>query len=660
MKLNVPGLRYKVDCELIPSDNGRLFLKFGWCPELQKEIKESCEDAKWHGFDPNPVKMWSIPVTTRNQNVLKYLSGVNIYAQYDKPLVDISHIIKKYKVIKNRFNGEEKETYGHQFDFVQHNISYLQDIWAGEMGTGKTLAAMIAMQEAEYKNEEYLWIGTKGSLRSTAYEFRKWEGFTITPRFINYEKLRDLVETWKSGTPAPRFVVIDESSRVKNRESQRSKAVKHISDSMRKEYGLDFHLIEMSGSPAPKNPADWWNQCEIAYPGFLREGNPKKFMERLALSEQNESLAGGRYSTILTWWDDERKCAKCGEFKEKHSLDDDHIFKPSVNEVAKLYERMKGLVIVKLKKDCLKFLPEKRYEQIVCPPTQSTLRTAKVLAKTARNVMTQMTILREYSDGFLYEEKPDGFNICPTCNGTKKRFQFYIPDDPTGQMHDVQPSDDVIYEKREIDCTICDLEGRVPKYVVTTRQIPSPKEDALNDLLENHEDVGRVVIYGAFTGTIDRVVDICCRQGWTVLRVDGRGWSMFNCDGSIINNDDIPVDINGDRYIHAFQEMKEVFPRIAFVGQPGAAGMGLTLTASPSIIYYSNDFNAESRIQSEDRIHRPGMDLNRGATIYDIIHLPTDSYILDNLKKKKEMQSLTMGEIEAVLTAREENEERVL
>ena len=77
--------------------------------------------------------------------------------------------------------------------------------------------------------------------------------------------------------------------------------------------------------------------------------------------------------------------------------------------------------------------------------------------------------------------------------------------------------------------------------------------------------------------------------------------------------------------------------------------MGLTLTASPSIVYFSNDFNAESRIQSEDRIHRPGMDVNRGATIYDLIHLPTDRTVLDNLRAKRVLQDMTLGSLNEAL-----------
>ena len=47
--------------------------------------------------------------------------------------------------------------------------------------------------------------------------------------------------------------------------------------------------------------------------------------------------------------------------------------------MAYLYERLKGLVIIKHKKDCLN-LPEKRYRKIVCKPSPSTLRVAEAIA----------------------------------------------------------------------------------------------------------------------------------------------------------------------------------------------------------------------------------------------------------------------------------------
>jgi hypothetical protein len=72
------------------------------------------------------------------------------------------------------------------------------------------------------------------------------------------------------------------------------------------------------------------------------------------------------------------------------------------------------------------------------------------------------------------------------------------------------------------------------------------------------------------------------------------------------------------------------------------------LTASDTIVYYSNDFNAESRIQSEDRIHRPG---SRGANIVDFLHLPIDQLVLDNLKKKRDLQKMTMNDFDKAIDA---------
>ena len=62
----------------------------------------------------------------------------------------------------------------------------------------------------------------------------------------------------------------------------------------------------------------------------------------------------------------------------------------------------------------------------------------------------------------------------------------------------------------------------------------------------------------------------------------------------------------------------------------------------------ANPFDADDRMQSEDRGHRPGMDLNKGLTIVDLIHLPSDQLVLDNLKKKVKLQSLTLDDISKV------------
>jgi SNF2 family DNA or RNA helicase len=54
-----------------------------------------------------------------------------------------------------------------------------------------------------------------------------------------------------------------------------------------------------------------------------------------------------------------------------------------------------------------------------------------------------------------------------------------------------------------------------------------------------------------------------------------------------------------------------------FIANPAVAGLGLTLTAADTMIYFSNSFNAEDRWQSEDRAHRIGQHYN--LTIIDLV-----------------------------------------
>lgn len=71
-----------------------------------------------------------------------------------------------------------------------------------------------------------------------------------------------------------------------------------------------------------------------------------------------------------------------------------------------------------------------------------------------------------------------------------------------------------------------------------------------------------------------------------------------------------------------------------FLAQQQSGGTGLNLAVADTAIYYSNDFNADTRWQSEDRIHRIGQRNN--ATYIDLISPGTiDTKILAALRKKK-------------------------
>lgn len=167
--------------------------------------------------------------------------------------------------------------------------------------------------------------------------------------------------------------------------------------------------------------------------------------------------------------------------------------------------------------------------------------------------------------------------------------------------------------------------------------IPCPKDQVVKDLLEECEESGRIVIFAGFTGSIDRVRELCLNQKWDVVQVDGRGWKIFGPDKAHCRKTK-PLD-----------HWSSDAPRVVFLAHPQSGGLGLTLTEANMAVYYSNDFNPESRSQSEDRIHRMGMDENRGATIVDIYHLPTDEHVRNVLKDNRRLELLTLGEVQETL-----------
>tara|TARA_R100001079_G_C4448016_1_gene152138 strand:+ start:44 stop:1063 length:1020 start_codon:yes stop_codon:yes gene_type:complete len=95
-----------------------------------------------------------------------------------------------------------------------------------------------------------------------------------------------------------------------------------------------------------------------------------------------------------------------------------------------------------------------------------------------------------------------------------------------------------------------------------------------------------------------------------------------------------------EKAIKDFQTLDEVR---FIVGNPTVGGYGLNLTKASTVIYFSNNFNLETRLQSEDRAHRIGQEKN--VTYIDIIAEKTiDEFIISLLNKKLKISAETLGE----------------
>ena len=446
IKLTAGG--YRIPVTLTYDSSGkRMFVNFKYFKPMVEEIK-LMEGAKWHGFDEPPRKIWSIANSQRNWFQLRYMMGENPYERYDSE-------ISIYK--------SERPVYQHQKWMVGHIMIRRMCILAAEMGTGKSLAAIEAMELAGMQSHECLYVGPRAGVFAFERELLKWQA-KVWPKLVTYEGLVKIIERWQSGIQAPKFVVFDESSKIKTPTAKRSKAARWLADAVRNEHGDNGFIVLMSGTPAPRSPDDWWHQCEVACPGFLREGSKEKFRARLCLIKNQQSITGGTYPQLITWLDDSSKCAICGQTKENEAHDSFkatvgdtfHDFKPSSNEIERLYKRLSGLVLVQFKKDCVD-LPDKIFKVITVKPTVEILRVAKMITVKSRRAIEALTLLRELSDGFQYEVvETNEETFCTHCNGmgnVKEKRPVEKPD-ATSIM-------DFDYIEETVECDMCGGSGKV-------------------------------------------------------------------------------------------------------------------------------------------------------------------------------------------------------
>ena len=144
------------------------------------------------------------------------------------------------------------------------------------------------------------------------------------------------------------------------------------------------------------------------------------------------------------------------------------------------------------------------------------------------------------------------------------------------------------------------------------------------NILEEIE--GKAIIWANYRYDISRIVD-------SIKNVYG--------DGSVGAYYGDTSDSNRALYLKQFQDLKS--PLRFMVGNTQTGGYGINLTAASTVIYYSNNFDLEKRLQSEDRAHRIGQ-VNK-VTYIDIICKDTvDEKIVKALLAKQNIAAQVLGE----------------
>ena len=157
-----------------------------------------------------------------------------------------------------------------------------------------------------------------------------------------------------------------------------------------------------------------------------------------------------------------------------------------------------------------------------------------------------------------------------------------------------------------------------------TQELKNNRIEELMSILEETE--GKVIIWANYIYDIERIVE--------AIKKEYGDDSIVQYYGAI-NTDE------RQKNIERFQDPQSSFR--FFIGNPQTGGYGITLTAANTVIYYSNGYDLEKRLQSEDRAHRIGQ--KKSVTYIDLIAEKTiDEKIVKALRKKIDIASQIMGE----------------
>ena len=158
----------------------------------------------------------------------------------------------------------------------------------------------------------------------------------------------------------------------------------------------------------------------------------------------------------------------------------------------------------------------------------------------------------------------------------------------------------------------------------TITEIKNNRLKELVNLLEEGE--GKVIIWANYVYDIENIVKVISDE--------------FGEDSIVQYYGAIPAEQRQEN-IKKFQDpdSKARF----FIGNPQTGGYGITLTCANTVVYYSNGYDLEKRLQSEDRAHRIGQ--TKSVTYVDFIAPKTvDEKIVKALRKKMNIANEIMDE----------------
>ena len=457
--------------------------------------------------------------------------------------------------------------YEHQRNALNQSAEKIQWAYFMEMGTGKTKVTIdnIAYSYLKKEIQSVLVIAPK-----SVYTVWETEIETHIPNEINYK-----IYKWNIDKPKEydnlnkfehlriflinvealstkrgfngcvdyltknkkNFVVLDESTTIKNRSAKRTKNILGL----RK---LSYIRRILTGSPITKSPLDLFTQCQFLSPELLGFHSYLAFRNRYA--EMTDIPVGsGRFISV-----------------------------------PKYYKRLEELEVklqmfsTRIRKDqCLDLKPKIRQKRYIELEGEG--------RKIYDRLRTTALAIVEDSTVSFSNKLTEIIKLHQVCNGFTK-----------------------------------DDDGRMLR-------LHDQKVKALHEVIE--ETDGKVIIWANYLWNIHEIIhSLKSKYG----------------EESVVS---IFGEINVEDRKKAVERIQKDPTCRFMVGNPTTGGFGLTLTACNTVIYFSNNYNLEVRMQSEDRAHRMGQ---KGSVVYiDIVAKNTlDEAIMKSLVNKGQIAAKTLGE----------------
>ncbi len=544
--------------------------------------------------------------------------------------------------------------YKHQLDGLMTAAGREAFAYFCEMGTGKTWMVIneIASMWGEGKCDAALVFAPKGvhtnwvvnelpkhmpdwvSWRAVAW--KSGAGVRETKRISEIlepgdgKQLRVLVMNWdsivhKSGfefaqkfcwTTKDLFMAADESQRIKNPQAARTKALMKL-----RQYSRTRRI--MSGSSVLNSPFDLYSQMEFLDHYFLKSSSYFAFK-----TEYAEMLQPGN-----------KLLMHIVQSKTKVPAEQRVRQTSSANACFDIVSRNGRLELIEIAEALSTAIADRDDEQIVQaaenlknsldPNKRSTAKTellnllsgiqgvsAAHLTKLKRAMSDPRRlpqIVAKGKDGTKKYRNLDKLHrlMEPHCFRAFKKDCLDLPNKIYKQAwYDLSPKQAIAYKKMKDEARlILDDKTEVPvnklaalmklaqicsgfylepvtRRVVLIEEDSTPKLDLLQDKLELAQEEGEsVIVWARFREEQAQIEKVCKGLGLT--------YGIYNGSTGDDERKRITAEFeSGDLQV--------------FIGQQQAGGTGITLVRAQRVIYYSNSFSLEDRVQSEDRAHRIG------------------------------------------------------